>query len=151
MEELRELYERMGPLSDSEEALFSKFLKEGEWAFPLALATESRFISFYRSFPAYREKMESRIRVLYPATTLNFPHPFVAFTPKGEKLLQALESPEVQQFLCSQYGYRFRSEPSQSLDFFKQPRFDHFLSPPSKSRIGQIEEGFGSFSTPAAK
>ncbi|MFW5639588.1 MAG: hypothetical protein ACOC23_07770 [Thermodesulfobacteriota bacterium] len=141
---LKQLYEIMGPLPDSEEALFSKFLKQGPWAYPFAMATESQIIAFYQAFPAYREKMESRIRVLYPEPTLDIPHPFVAFTPKGKRLLDALNSEEVQQFAAKIYGYRPVSDSLPSPAFLKMPRLENLLASPSESRLGKMKDGLNS-------
>ncbi len=143
---LKELYEIMGPLPDSEEALFSKFLKQGPWTYPFAMATESQIIAFHQAFPAYRKKMESRIRVLYPEPTLDIPHPFVAFTPKGKRLLEALNSEKVQQFAAKKYGYRPVSD-SDSLPspaFLKAPRLENLLASPSESRLRKIKDGLNS-------
>jgi len=141
---LKRLYEIMGPLPDSEEALFSKFLKQGPWAYPFAMATESQIIAFYQAFPAYREKMESQIRVLYPEPTLNIPHPFIAFTPKGKRLLDALNSEEIQQFAAEKYGYRPQPEFVSSPAFLKMPRLENLLPSPSKSRLRKIKDGLNS-------
>jgi hypothetical protein len=141
---LKQLYEIMGPLPDSEEALFSKFLKQGPWAYPFAMATESQIIAFYQAFPVYREKMESRIRVLYPEPTLNIPHPFVALTPKGKRLLDALNSEEVQKFAAKKYGYRPQSEIVPPPAFLKVPRLENLLASPSESRLRKIKDGLKS-------
>ena len=141
---LKQLYEIMGPLPDSEEALFSKFLKQGPWAYPFAMATESQIIAFYQAFPVYREKMESRIRVLYPEPTLNIPHPFVALTPKAKRLLDALNSEEVQQLAAKKYGYRPQSEIVPPPAFLKVPRLENLLPSPSESRLRKIKDGLKS-------
>lgn len=138
--ELKEIYDKMGPVPDSGEALFSKFLKQGEWAFPLILTTERQVISFYQTFPAYREKLENQVDVLYPDPTVFVSHPFFAFTPKGEKLLEALESPEVQRFMWDKYGFRPMTESLEAPGFLKIPRLENPLPPPSSSRIEEMEK-----------
>lgn len=104
--DLKKIYAVMGTPEATAEDLFSRYIKQGEWAFPVILADENLCVALYQSLPAYREKIRDKVRVLVPEPTIRIDHPFIPLTEGGERLLKALLSPEIQTFIHENYGFR---------------------------------------------
>ncbi len=127
---LKDLYGKLAITELSGETLFSRYIKQGVWAFPLILAEEKRMIALYQRFPVYQEKIQEDVRVLYPEPTIRIPHPFLWCTPNGERLAKALLSPEIQALLWARYGFRSTEEASPSLPGLRIPEQPDMLPPP---------------------
>lgn len=104
--QLEAIYKRMGYMENSTGILFDKYIKQGQGAFPLIAAYESLIIEFYRAYPDYQEQIQKLVRVLIPEPTVWSEHPYLALTEKGERLLEALQDPEVQALAWRLYGFR---------------------------------------------
>lgn len=103
---IREVYRRMDPLESSAMELFGRCVKEGAWAFPLVLVDEGSIVAFDRAFPAYRDTIREKIRVLrLPGAPMTV-HPAAGFTPAGDRFLAALEFPETRALIWERHGLR---------------------------------------------
>ncbi|QTA91897.1 hypothetical protein [Desulfonema magnum] len=106
LSEIQKIYKRMKPLEPSPDTLFNRYIKQGRWAFPLISACENQIIEFYHAFPNYQNKIRTQVRVLIPEPTVLSEHPFLALTKKGESLLTALQSPDIQKLAWQRFGFR---------------------------------------------
>jgi len=104
--QLETIYRRMGYMENSTGILFDKYIKQGQGAFPLIAAYESLLIEFYRAYPNYQDQIKKLVRVLIPEPTVWSEHPYLALTQIGERLLEALQDPEVQELAWRLYGFR---------------------------------------------
>ena len=89
--------------------LFNQFLNMGEGSYPLAVGYESQLVEYGQEHPQYKDVLASQVRILYPRPTVWSSHPFIALTPDGERLLTALQDPEVQKLAWSAHGFRSSS------------------------------------------
>ncbi len=103
---VQDIYERMGYLESSTGILFDKYIKQGQGAFPLISAYENLIIEFYQKYPDFQKTIQERVRTLIPEPTVWSEHPFIALTENGQKLLKALQDPQVQALAWKQYGFR---------------------------------------------
>lgn len=103
---LRSLYGKMGTLEPSAMALFSQFVKQGAWDYPLVLVDEQVVAAFDQAFPAYRETLATEIRILRLPEPRLTAHPAIAFTPVGNRLLDALVFPETAGLIWERHGLR---------------------------------------------
>lgn len=103
---VRDIYDRMGYLESSTGILFDKYIKQGQGAFPLISAYENLIIEFYQRYPDFQQTIRERVRTLIPEPTVWSEHPFIALNENGQKLLKALQDPQVQALAWKQYGFR---------------------------------------------
>jgi hypothetical protein len=103
---LRARYERMGPLEPSAMALFSQFVKQGAWDYPLVVVDEQVVAAFEQAFPAYRETLTTGIRILRLPEPRLVVHPAISFTPAGNRFLEALAHPETAGLIWERHGLR---------------------------------------------
>jgi hypothetical protein len=103
---LRELYGRMAPLESSAMDLFDRFVKQGAWTFPMVLVDEQVVVAFDRAFPAYRETIRDRVRLLRLPGSPAVVHPVAGFSPIGDRFLAALDSPEMRGLIWERHGLR---------------------------------------------
>lgn len=100
------VYKRMGYMENSTGILFDKYIKQGQGAFPVIAAYESLIIEFYKAHPDYQEQIKKLVRVVLPEPTVWSEHPYIALTTAGERLLTALQDPEIQELAWQRYGFR---------------------------------------------
>lgn len=103
-------YEKVRIVSDDTEKdnpvpLFDRYIKQGQWTYPLISGCENQIIELYQTQPGYREKLRD-VRVLIPEPITLNPHPFIVLTPKGKQLLAALEKSDIRSFIAAKYGLR---------------------------------------------
>jgi hypothetical protein len=100
------LYEKMGTLEPSAMALFSQFVKQGAWDYPLVVVDEQVVAAFEQAFPAYRETLTTGIRILRLPEPRLVVHPAISFTPAGNRFLEALAHPETAGLIWERHGLR---------------------------------------------
>lgn len=103
---LREYYMGLGMLHDGSNALFEDFVATGNGRYPLIINYESLLIEFTLQHPDRRQEILSKIQVIYPEPTVWADHPLIALTPNGQRLLEALQDPEIQALAWEQHGFR---------------------------------------------
>lgn len=103
---IRAIFQRLGYLENSTGILFNKYLQQGQGKYPVISAYESLIVEFFQANPDYREMIKNEVRVLIPEPTVWSEHPFIALTSKGERFLEALQSPELQRIAWERYGFR---------------------------------------------
>lgn len=103
---LQEVYGRLGFLENTSGDLFSKFLQQGEGAFPLIAGYESQVIEFGLANQQYRGVIADRVRILYPEPTVWSSHPLIPRTAEGEQFRDALLDDEIQRIAWERHGFR---------------------------------------------
>ncbi len=106
MERFGRLYPEAENMEPSAESLFNQYLRQGSMAYPLIAAPEYLLIDLYQRFPKYREKINKQVRLIYPEPGPRIALPFLALSPKGEKLATALADPRICAIAWSKYGFR---------------------------------------------
>lgn len=106
MERFALLYPDAENMEPSGQSLFNQYLRQGSTAYPLIAAPEYLLIDLYQRFPKYREKINKRVRLIYPDPGPRIIPPFLALTPKGEKLATALADPRICAIAWRKYGFR---------------------------------------------
>jgi len=106
LDSIYKVYQSMGFLERSTGILFDKYLKQGQGAFPVISGYENLLIEFYLANPQAQEYIKKLVRVMIPEPTVWSEHPVIALTKKGEILMNALQSKEVQQLAWRKYGFR---------------------------------------------
>lgn len=99
-------FDAMGYMEASSGDIFGNFLKQGMGARPLIVGYENQLVEFLRENAGYKELIEAKIDVIYPAPTIFASHPLIALTPACKRLEQALMDPELQDLAWSGHGFR---------------------------------------------
>lgn len=148
---VRDVYGRLGFLENTSGDLFSKFLQQGEGAFPLIAGYESQVIEFGLANDQYRDLIADRVRILYPEPTVWSSHPLIPTTPGGEQLRDALLSDEIQRIAWERHGFRSGTVTGQvdpgalAADFVGVPAtIDRVLPMPAPAVMARLIAAFGS-------
>lgn len=99
-------FSELGYMEHSSGDLFSQFLKQGVGSYPMIVGYENQMIEFSIQNEQHIELLKKKVRTLYPKPTVWASHPFIAVTGNGIKLLEALQSPEIQQLAWERHGFR---------------------------------------------
>lgn len=103
---IKTYYDSLGFLQESSGDLFKLFTQQGMGAYPIIVGYESQLVELSLQNEATREQILARLRVLYPEPTVWASHPVIALTANGEKLMNALQDPEIQRLAWEQHGFR---------------------------------------------
>jgi hypothetical protein len=103
---VKRFFGRLGYMQQSSGDLFTQFLQQGVGSYPIIVGYEAQLIEFSQEFPQYREMLRKEITTLYPRPTVWSSHPLIALTPPGERLLAALQDPEIQRLAWEKHGFR---------------------------------------------
>jgi hypothetical protein len=103
--EVKGYFDRLGYLQASSGELFKRFIRTGLGENPIMVAYESQLIDFVHQNQIACDQIKA-IRVIYPQPTVWASHPFIAESPKGERLLEALKDPEIQRLGWERHGFR---------------------------------------------
>ena len=104
--QLQEVFSRLGYMETSSADLFSQFLKMGVGAKPIIAGYESQLLEFSAEQPEDYEQVKDDIVMLYPSPTVWSTHVYIALTENGEKAIDALLDPEIQELAWSRHGFR---------------------------------------------
>ncbi len=103
---MKEIVAGLGYMHSSSGDLFSQYLSQGVGAYPMVAGYESQIIEFSRKNPEMLKNILAKLRIIYPRPTVWSSHPMIALTDHGEKLLEALQDPEIQQIAWREHGFR---------------------------------------------
>ena len=106
--QMQALFKGSPLLAPNTTRLWQNFLTMGMGAFPIIAAIESNLIEYIVSSPnpATQQYVRDNVLTLYPQPTVYTTQPFIALTPGGERLMNALRELETQKFGWEQYGFR---------------------------------------------
>ncbi len=99
-------YQSLGYLEDGSANLFKQFISAGMGDKPLIAGYESQIVEFIIENPQYKDVITSQIVVMYPEPTVWANHPLISLTENGDRLITALQDPEIQQIAWKQHGFR---------------------------------------------
>lgn len=108
-------FEGLGYLEPSSLQLFQSYLTLGEGARPMVALIESQIAEYLNDFQAKHtpaeyeqelQRVKDNVRMLYPEPTVWTSHPVIARTEAGERVMQALLDPELQQLGWEVTGFR---------------------------------------------
>lgn len=137
-------FSKVGFLEPSSEALFRSYLTLGEGARPLVALIESQLADYLIDHPEDQQLIRDNVRMLYPEPTVWTSHPVIARTENGEKLMQALLDPELQQLGWEITGFR-PAVPGVDIDVAKSgvpgilPNIDSIIDSPGDAVMAQIK------------
>ena len=101
-----EFYSKLGYLESSSGDLFEQFLKTGMGAKPIIVGYENQLVEFAEMHGDEWEQVKDEIRIVYPTPTVWSEHPVIALNENGERLIQILSDPEVQELAWKEHGFR---------------------------------------------
>jgi hypothetical protein len=103
---VKRFFGRLGYMQQSSGDLFTQFLQQGIGSYPAIVGYEAQLIEFSLANPQYRDLLRKQITTLYPQPTVWSSHPLIALTPNGERLLAALQDPDLQRIAWERHGFR---------------------------------------------
>jgi hypothetical protein len=103
---VKQFFARLGYMQQSSGDLFTQFLQQGVGSYPIIVGYEAQLIEFGEEYPQYRDMLRKEITTLYPRPTVWSSHPLIAISPSGERLLTALQDPEIQRLAWEKHGFR---------------------------------------------
>ncbi|THB81461.1 MAG: hypothetical protein D3926_01865 [Desulfobacteraceae bacterium] len=115
---IKEYYDRMGFQHKSSGDIFDLFISN-PYTYPLLVGYENQLIEYaiQNSDDYTIEFLKKNIRTLYPQPTVWSSHPLITVNDKGQRLIDALKDPEIQQVAWELHGFRsstkgVRNDPS---------------------------------------
>lgn len=96
----------MGFLEHSSGVLWDKFISQGAGAYPMIVGYENQLVEYSLEHPEARDLLSQKVRILYPKPTVWSSHPFIALGKDGERLLSALQEPDIQRLAWERHGFR---------------------------------------------
>lgn len=106
IETIRDYYNAQGLMENSSGDLFDQYVTQGAGAVPLMANYESLLIELKVANPDLADRIQDRVRLVYPIPTVYSSHPLLALTDNGERLMEALQDPDIQQIAWEQHGFR---------------------------------------------
>ena len=103
---VKTFYSKLGYLENSSGDLFEQFLRTGMGAKPIIVGYENQLVEFATANPETWEQVKEDIRIVYPTPTVWSEHPVMALNKNGEKLIEILSDPEVQELAWKEHGFR---------------------------------------------
>lgn len=98
---MKDYLDGLGTLETGSGDLFKKYITQGSGSKPIIVGYESQLIEF-----SLQNNPDPQLRILYPRPTVWSSHPLIALTPEGERLIEALSDPEIQQIGWTEHGFR---------------------------------------------
>lgn len=104
--DIQAYFQRLGLMQPTSGDLFQQFLITGMGAKPIVALYESQIQEFVVNNPSYSEQIEQQVRVLYPQPTVWATHPLVVRNDNANRLLTALDDPDIQRLAWEKHGQR---------------------------------------------
>ena len=101
----KKLFARLGMMERSSGDIFRKFIATGTNN-SMIVGYENQIVEFIVANPESRELIQNQVCVLYPEPTVWSSHPVVSLSPNGDRLIEAMQDPEVQRLAWSEHGFR---------------------------------------------
>lgn len=104
--QLRAIYQQIGNMQTSSADVFNQFLRLGIGSYPMIAGYENQILELSKTEADIFDKVKDELCILYPEPTIWSSHVYIALTPDGERGLEALLDPEVQQLAWKNHGFR---------------------------------------------
>ena len=139
MNTLNGMIKSIGFMETSSGTLFESYLIKGKGANPLVIGYENQIIEFALENPDIWEKAKDNVAVLIPEPTVWSEHPLIALTDNGERLIDALLDPEIQEIAWKRHGFRYPSFQSIENEVIALPEsLDQIIEMPSVQEMQEI-------------
>ena len=102
---IKTYYDSLGFLPTGSGEMWDSFVSVGMSQNPIIVGYESQLIEFSIEQAANPDQV-NEIRILYPRPTVWSSHPIIALTDGGEKLMAALQDPEILDIAWREHGFR---------------------------------------------
>ena len=106
MADIEDYYNAQGLMENSSGDLFDQYVTQGAGAVPLMANYESLLIELTVANPDLVDTIQNTVRIAYPVPTVYSSHPLIALTENGERLMEALQDPDIQKIAWEQHGFR---------------------------------------------
>src|SRR5262249_54124480 len=94
-------------LQDGSRDLWDQYKNTGPGSYPIIVDYEALLIEFSIDQKDAIDQLRGRIRVLYPRPSMWSTHPFLALSPKGERLIDVLSTGrDVHRLAWEHHGFR---------------------------------------------
>jgi hypothetical protein len=104
------IFRNMGFKSPSSGKLFEQYLAGGVGSEPMIVGYENQLVEWILADPARWERVRSgagaKPVMLYPRPTVYSAHPLIVIDEAASRLLEALESPKLQELAWTNHGFR---------------------------------------------
>lgn len=104
--DLKAFFDRMGYMDTSSADLFEQSLKMGVGAYPMIAAYENQLLEFAVNSPDIWEQLKEDICIVYPAPTVYSSHVIIALDENGDKAIESMLDPKIQNIAWSKHGFR---------------------------------------------
>ncbi len=104
--DLTRIFDKIGYMETSSSDLFNLFLTTGMGNKPVVAGYENQLLEFSSMNPDEWQNVKSDIVIMYPTPTVWSSHIFIALDEEGERLMEALKDPRLQQIAWKQHGFR---------------------------------------------
>ena len=101
----KNVFARLGFMEHSSDDIFRKFIATGTNN-SMVVGYESQIVEFIVAHPDQRDLIQNQVCVLYPEPTVWSSHPVISLNEKGDKVIEAMQDPEVQKLAWSEHGFR---------------------------------------------
>jgi hypothetical protein len=136
--ELRRYSDNLGGKPASTKELFKICIAKGSGACPMFAAYESLLVDFVNEFNLKCQELKS-LQGIYPNPTVWATHPFIAATPNGKKLLDALQDPDIQKIAVEKHGFRSILGAAQPHSCFQTAVSVNAMPLPTKEEMDRLQ------------
>lgn len=116
---IKQIYQKIGHMQSSSSDMFNQFLKQGIGSFPIIAGYENQILELSKLQPDIYSQIKDDLVIMYPSPTVWSSHVFIALTEAGEKGLEALMTPKVQEIAWKEHGFRTIVSGTANPDEFK--------------------------------
>ncbi len=103
---IEDYYSAQGLMENSSGDLFDQYVTQGAGAVPIMANYESLLVELTQANPDLADRIQNSVRIIYPVPTVYSSHPLIALTENGERLMDAMQDPEIQELAWEQHGFR---------------------------------------------
>ncbi|MGO9113157.1 MAG: hypothetical protein ACLP9L_28315, partial [Thermoguttaceae bacterium] len=101
----RKVFARLGMMERSSDDIFRKFIATGTNN-SMVVGYENQIVEFIVANPDKRDLIQNQVCVLYPEPTAWSSHPVISLNDRGDRVIEAMQDPEVQKLAWSEHGFR---------------------------------------------
>lgn len=114
---IQKIYSLIGYMQGSSADMFTQFLTQGVGAYPIIAGYENQLIEFSITDADTFQRVKDDIVILYPEPTVWSSHVYIALNENGDRGLEALKDPRVQEMAWEYHGFRTVVAGAEKKDF----------------------------------
>jgi hypothetical protein len=73
---------------------------------PLVVLYENQLVEYSLEHPSQLELLRAKVRIIYPQPTVWAVHPLISLSENGDRLIAALQDPQLQKLAWERHGFR---------------------------------------------